>query len=490
MNKGHKKSLRKVLLATSMLIFVLATAPQASAIPAFARKYHTACATCHNNWPELNDFGLAFKLNGFKFPKDDENFIKEPPLMLGANAQKENFPHSIWPGELPILPISFRYSGAFNYNTPQPVSEIATAGFVPQTTIFQPNNLTIIAASSLGPSLAFWIDNDISNGGSGASGGLGDAYIKANNFIGYYLHVPINDLNVRYGQFEIDLPFTQARTINLTDYAIYDETANVNPTGTGPLLGTTANPMAFSAPQRGIEFSGYPHQGYTWWSVAVLDGENSVYGTAAPLATRNSKDVYINVGQGFNLERDPSVRKQIQASGPTGVHDHTWIRLNAFAYLGHNELNQGGALYANLPRINEPFYRAGGAFDYRFRSSFELWGLYEHSRDSNKALNSDSTGFVSATPVTFSGGFLEAEYWIYPWLIGLMRYDAVNSPTDRINGVSRLDTRNIYSPGLQILVRPNIKLETQYSYSFQQPVPASEQFYRNNKFLAGIDFAF
>lgn len=474
----------------SALLLAVFLAPQANAIPAFARKYHTACSTCHNNWPELNDFGLAFKINGFKFPKDDEDFLKEPPLMLGAQAQKEAFPHSIYPGELPILPIAFRYSGHFIYNSPQPAAVTAANGYLPQTDLFQPNSFTIIAASSLGPSLEFWIDDDLATAGSGANGGMGDAYIKANNFIGYYLHVPQNDLNIRYGQFEIDLPFTQARTINLSDYAIYDETAVVNPSGNGPLAGTTNNPLVFSAPQRGVELSGTPHQGYTWWSVALLDGTNSDYGSTPPLAGRNAKDVYINLWQGFNLERDRTVRKQIQASGPTGIHDHTWIRLNAFGYFGKNELNQGGTIYPKLQTIQEPFYRAGGAFDYRFRGDFELWGLWEHGHDSNRSVNPAGTALAWANPVTFSGGFLEAEYWFYPWLIGLMRYDAVNSPTDRINGISRSDTRNIYSPGLQILVRPNIKIETEYSHSYQQPIPGSGNFYRANKLQSGIDFAF
>ena len=153
-------------------------------------------------------------------------------------------------------------------------------------------------------------------------------------------------------------------------------------------------------------------------------------------------------------------------------------------------MNQDGKLYPGLPVLGEPFYRAGGAFLYKFRSDFSLWGLYEHAHDANKTINAANTAFVSATPVTYSGGFLEAEYWFYPWLIGLMRYDGVNSPTDRINGVSRYDTRNQFEPGIQILVRPNIKIETQYTYSYQQPVPNSTQFYRQNQFLAGIDFVY
>lgn len=477
-------------LVFGALVVIEISTPRLMAIPAFARKYHTACATCHSNWPELNDFGRAFKINGFKFPTDDDQFVKEPPLVLGAEAQKDNFPHSIYPGELPILPIAFRYSGYFSYNSPQPVAVAAAVGYMPKTDLFQPNTFTILAAGSFGPSLSFWIDNDLSTGGSGAAGGLGDGYIKTNDFVGHYLHVPRNDLNVRFGQFELDLPFTQARTINLTGYSIFNETADVNPTGTGPLAGTTANPLTFGSPQRGVEFSGYPHRGYTWWSLAVLDGENAVYGTASPTVGHNSKDVFVNIGQRFDLERDPEQRKQVQASGTAGVHDHTSIRFNGYAYYGDNELNQAGVLFAGLPVFHEPFYRAGGAFNYKFRGNFSLWGLYQHAHDSNKALNQAGTGFISATPVTYSGGFLEAEYWLYPWLIAEMRYDGVNSATDRLNGISRYDTRSTYSPALQVLVRPNIKLEMQYSFNYQQPVPGNNQFYRANQLLSGADFVF
>ncbi len=485
MNRTIKLWSVKLFAIAAVFFVIITSAPSLSAIPAFARKYKTACATCHSNWPELNDFGRAFKINGFKFPKDDDTFVKDPPLMLGAEAQKESFPHSIYPGEMPILPIAFRYAGYASYTSPQPPSVSAAPGnvYIPKTELFAPDTVTILAAGNFGSSVAFWIDDDLSAGGSGADGGLGDGYIKANDFLGHFLHVPQNDLNIRFGQFELDLPFTQARTINLSDYAIYDQMASVNPSGDGPLTGTTANPFNFASTQRGVELGGYPNRGYTWWTVALVDGANSS-------GAINHKDVYINLGQRFDLERNSEVRKEVQASGPTGVHDHTSIRFNAFAYIGNNELNQGESLYPGLPTIHEPFYRAGGAFNYKFRSNFSLWGLYLHAHDDNKMIDSTGTVFVSAAPVTYSGGFLEAEYWVYPWLIGTMRYDGVNSPTDRQNGISRYDTRNIYSPGLQILVRPNIKLELQYSFNYQQPVPGLDTFYRANQFLAGVDFVF
>ena len=62
--------------------------------------------TCHVDFPKLNDFGKAFKDAGFKFPQDDEDQLKVAPVMLGAEAQKQNFPKSVWPGSIPGMPPS------------------------------------------------------------------------------------------------------------------------------------------------------------------------------------------------------------------------------------------------------------------------------------------------------------------------------------------------------------------------------------------------
>ena len=111
-------SMMASLTAVVVVLWVmLASVPKTSAIPAFSRKYGTSCTTCHNNYPELNDFGEAFKKNGFKFPKDDETFVKQDPVMLGSKAQKEAFPEAVYPGQIPgTVPIAFRYSGFFNWN--------------------------------------------------------------------------------------------------------------------------------------------------------------------------------------------------------------------------------------------------------------------------------------------------------------------------------------------------------------------------------------
>lgn len=494
MNKRMRNfSLFAVVSALVIVWVALASAPKSSAIPAFSRKYQTSCTTCHNNYPELNDFGEAFKKNGFKFPKDDETFVKEPPVLLGSKAQKEAFPGAVYPGEIPgFLPVAFRYEGNFNWNKKQPPDIIAVNGFTPRTDLFVPNTFTIISAGSFGPNLSFWIDDDISTGGSGADGGLGDGYLKYND-LGHAFGLPKNSINVRFGQFELDLPFTQARSIYPSDFDIYDQASfacsspntAINACG----LGTTSNPFALGTPQRGIEIGGYPNNGNFTWSVSVVNGSND------STAVRNTKDVYLRVSQRFNLERDRESRNAIQAAGPTGPRDHTSIRFGAFYYYGKNQLNFGGAgaPFPGLAVFEEPFYRVGGDLRFKYRN-LELYGVGLHGHDQNHVENAAETGFDRTTPVTFSGGFVGANYWIHPWMIAYMRYDFVNSPTDFLNGVSQHNTRNRFSPGFQILLRANMKIIGEYEYHWAQPFINSTtdttEFFRPHTFITGIDYVF
>src|SRR6266581_1808704 len=174
-------SIMASLAAVVVVMWVmLASVPKTSAIPAFSRKYQTSCTTCHNNYPELNDFGEAFKKNGFKFPKDDEVFVKEPPVLLGSKAQKEAFPGAVYPGEIPgYLPIAFRYEGNFTLNRKQPAGVIAQNGFAPRTDLFAPNTFTIISAGSFGQNISFWIKDDIPPGALAPKGGLEAGLVKS-----------------------------------------------------------------------------------------------------------------------------------------------------------------------------------------------------------------------------------------------------------------------------------------------------------------------
>ncbi|HEV2196040.1 MAG TPA: hypothetical protein VGR55_10695 [Candidatus Acidoferrum sp.] len=476
-----------------IFLVMLGSVPKSSAIPAFSRKYQTSCTTCHNNYPELNDFGEAFKKNGFKFPKDDETFVKEPPVLLGSKAQKEAFPGAVYPGEIPgFLPIAFRYEGNFTLNRKQPPGFIALNGFTPRTDLFAPNTFTIISAGSFGQNLSFWIDDDISVDAANANGAMGDGWLKYSD-LGHGIGLPKNALNVRFGQFELDLPFTQAKSIYLSPYDIYNE-ANV-----AGSLGTTNNPVIFGSPQRGIEFGGTPNNGNFNWSVAIVNGNNQgvINGNPAGDVVRSSKDVYIRLSQKFNLERDPESRNAIQAAGPTGPRDHTSVRVGFYYYYGKNQQNQTGTTFPGIATtVEEPFYRVGADLRFKYRH-LELFGLGMFGHDDNHLFTPGPPATIAVAPaVKFSGGFAGANYWFHPWLIGTFHYDAVNSHADFVNSPLPLNyhTRNRFSPGFQVLARANIKVVGEYQYTFgspyTDPVTGNTLFFRPNTFQAGIDYVF
>jgi len=88
-------------LALAVLAISMVVARRAQAIPAFARRYETSCQTCHLVPPKLNPFGEAFRRNGYRFPDGgDATAVKEEPIALGADANKDVWPHAVYPGEL------------------------------------------------------------------------------------------------------------------------------------------------------------------------------------------------------------------------------------------------------------------------------------------------------------------------------------------------------------------------------------------------------
>jgi hypothetical protein len=492
-----------VLMGVAAL--VLAAVPSSYAIPPFARKYGTACNTCHIDFPKLNDFGKAFKDAGFKFPKDDEDFIKVPPVMLGAPAQKEQFPHSIWPGVIPGMPpIGFRYATFFqvvsrNRNALNPPSPDSPG--IPRTD-FQNGTFSIFLAGNFGSDIAYWIDDDVAVGGSGADGGMGDAYLKFVN-IGRFLKLPKDALSLRVGQFELDLPFSPARSWNLSDWDIFAQ----------PNIGTGAdfvnNGFTMDAAAQGVEFSGGHTYGGYHYSLAIVNqntsgtanqGANVGPGGDAFFSDSNFKDVYGRVSYRVNLERDKTSRNAVQAAGATGPRDHTYLDFGGFGFYGRSvqRISDGTTVFT----AREPFYRVGGNASFNYRN-FNLLGVFMYGRDRNLIPADTSTGFTGAPSVHFGGGFVEGDYLALPWLMAIMRWDNVNSASDRLNGVDAAgyfapyhSTRQRITPGVQFLIHSNIKAAFEYQIRPQQAVIDPDTGavvtgpLRTNSAVAGLDFAF
>jgi len=535
-----------VLLLALLFLFT----ERGHAIPAFSRQYQTSCSTCHIDFPKLNDFGKAFKDAGFKFPKDDETMLKVPHALLGAPALKDVWPKTIWPGTIPGLPpIGLRMNNFFQVTTGNrnQFNTLALAqNMVPQfipATDFQTGLFSIFTAGNFGSDIAFWVDNDISIGGSNSAGGLGDGYLKFVN-VGRFLHLPADALHFRTGQFELDLPFTQARTINLSPYDIFSE-SNVGAINALTGQQNVANQFTFAGAAKGIELSGGHMYGGYHYSVAVVDqntsgigqpDNNSVY---VPSATGGSsggvgfasdasaKAIYARLAYRFNLERNAESRNGVQAAGATGPRDHTSLNFGTF-YL-HGRSRQGflgatGSAETTLLDVREPYYRAGGDFSFNYRN-LNIYGLYMVAHDNNM-LPVDASGqlivlpisstsplpvkFVSSVPAKFSGGFVQSDFLVLPWVMLIMRWDGVNSSADRINGFSLAggtpffaplrSTRNRFTPGAQFLIHPNIKASFEYQFRPQQYASAGTDTsgtlqtalnpFRVNTALFGLEFVY
>src|SRR5271165_2253741 len=143
------------ILAVLAFGTILVVPPYSSyAIPPFSRQYGTSCTTCHLHFPKLNDFGKAFKDAGFKFPKDDADFLKVAPVLLGAEAQKQVWPKSVWPGTIPGMPpIGLRFNTYFQLTggSRNQYYPLAGAGNVPQyipATDFQTGLFSIFTAGN------------------------------------------------------------------------------------------------------------------------------------------------------------------------------------------------------------------------------------------------------------------------------------------------------------------------------------------------------
>jgi hypothetical protein len=549
-HRAANVSMVATLVAVGIVVWAsLASAPESSAIPAFARKYQTSCTTCHMDFPKLNDFGKAFKDAGFKFPSDDESFIKEPPVMLGAPALKERFPHTVWPGTIPGMPpIGFRFNSFFQFTGGNrgKFDSLTPAGSVPAfipKTDFSSGLFSLFAAGNFGSDIAFWVDTDLNVGGENGAGGLGDAYLRFVN-LSRFLRMPKDSFTMRVGRFELDLPFTQARSINLSPYDIY---AQANIGAMNPAFAAqhnVNNQFTLADAANGIEFSGGHQYGGYHYSIAIVDQNTS--GLSQPANTSpfvpsptgganggigfasdsNFKDLYGRLSYRFNLERDRSSRELVQAAGPTGPRDHTFLNVGTYYFYGRSVQRFSGENLVGDPVVltaREPFYRVGGDFSFNYRT-FNLFGLYMYGHDHN-LLPVDITGtlvplpitgtpapvgFVRGSPATFSGGFLQVDYLALPWVMTIMRWDAVNSWADRINGLAEntstpfvlpfRQTRNRFTPGVQFLIHANIKTSFEYQFRPRQFVtvitnpitglPSAIQPFRTNTAVANLEFLF
>ncbi len=196
----------KRLIAVSALVaafaFGILMASKSEAVPTFARKYQTSCSTCHYAFPRLNSFGRAFRNNGFHYPGNDQELVKEEPVSLGAESQKKVFPNAIWPADIPgTAPIAFHWVSLWHYQPHMKGHEFSFEN---------PSELAVFMPGTIGDNLSFFLELGWEQAGAFSYGGRVD-YKVVDQFhvrIGNIDYLPVQDFerltpeDYNYGSFQ------------------------------------------------------------------------------------------------------------------------------------------------------------------------------------------------------------------------------------------------------------------------------------------------
>ena len=356
----------------AVLGFFMEFSPKAAeAIPAFARKYKTACTTCHATFPRLTALGEAFRLNGYKMPEADELYVKDEPLSLGAEAYKKVFPDAVWPDSIPGMPpLALRVVSVVN---------MATGGTTTNRTDFSmPDELALLAGGSMGTDLSFFVEVAI-----GDTSNERTAWIMWENLFGDTLgkkHLNIKVGNV--GRHEIALPNTRTENrISHSDYLYVDE------------LELATRP--------GFELNGFGKR----WRYAV--------GAVQPDDPQNSaKDYFGNFaiklgGLGYDGSGGWTEEGGLKTS-PSGYWRDDAVLLGVFGYRSfigpdwHHFDRMGADLRVNYKDLS-------------------LAGGYIKGKNDDTLINKNIT-------------FAEAEYFVYPWLQPYVRYEILKVDGENSTG--------------------------------------------------------
>jgi hypothetical protein len=163
--------------ALGTLLF-FASAAEADAIPAFARKYRVSCQLCHNPIPRLTEFGETFAGNGFRFsaaePARDTIDTGDRLLELARD-----------------LPLAIRFDAfAQGFTNGESGTDLET-----------PYNLKVLSGGPISGKLSYYFYFFLFE--RGEVGGVEDAFVYVNDIGG----LPIDVYRVRIGDQPADLTY-------------------------------------------------------------------------------------------------------------------------------------------------------------------------------------------------------------------------------------------------------------------------------------------
>jgi hypothetical protein len=408
------------LLGTAILLTIFTE--ESRSTPAFARKYQTSCATCHNGFPKLNSFGEAFRRSGYQFPGGtDAQFTKEEPIPLGSDGNKRAFPDAIWPGSMSgSSPVALFLNGEADYNPKYNPADPTTAERFSFNGLG--SSIEAVAAGTIGEDLSYWGQLALSSDGTLE---INRVFLVFSNLIGssYGLNARVGVIEPGLFSFSTHRAWTEGYWFTTRPFS----------GGMGWTLEET---------QKGIELNGILHSRFGY-SAGVVEG----FGTP-----HSDKDYYGHVYYKFDgLPLDGVVEGGGSQGASQPFIDNSFT-IGAFAYAGEAALDAGGT-----PQQNN-FTLFGGDYN-AYYDRFNLFGGVQVRKDDNPFLT------MSGTSAKSTVWFSELDVTVFPWLLPTVRYEAWNGQGLDANNavVSFKDTQIV--PGVAFLLRPNLKMNLRASFA-------------------------
>jgi hypothetical protein len=439
-----KVSLRVILqVAISAIVLFVFVSP-ASAIPAFARKYSLRCTACHESWPVLNDFGRNFRDNGYQIRLGKDDTVTADP--------------GYWPVAIHVTP-AYEYTKVTNVPTDQGPKSIGSGGI-------QDASIDLLTAGVLTKNISFLVV---------PTGFASDGNVHLESYWAYFSRVIKNSdwFNLRVGQFEIDLPASAHRNLELTDsYLLY----SYHPSVPG---GANISAYDMGQNQRGVEIVGHDKDSQTRYTLTVFSAYDSL-GSSNGLS---SPSFYGHVQKYFRFNDGPVSQAEVGVWGALANYPTQFLTTGGTAIPGSGTNLQSSTRYgmeANvwLGPLVAPLH---------------LDLVYGHGSDKKDLFQgtADRGG-------TFNGGFLEA-IWVPPvdllhWsLFG--RYDVIrNQNQPLIAAPSNYDNQDQWTLGVRYTIaysiRDEVALHAEISSDNARGIGAGSLDQRTDAIMFGVDFVY
>lgn len=465
MTVSGRRNILFFIATAATLLFI--NVPSASAIPAFARKYATSCTTCHVGFPKLNAFGEAFRLNGYRMPKETEDQIKIKPVSLGADAYKRMWPNAIYPSDLPgQVPLALNVKMASVYG-----SSLDENGRAIVHNDFQfPQEANLFAGGTLGDHMSFlgevtWAEN--ADGSTDTE--IERMHLQAGNFIG-----PEHLVNIKIGKFAPNLDDGFHEMWLSTDNGI-DTLFTFNPIGLRGGTGLAEDGGGISLPEnvKGIELYGVGQHRF-FYTAGVVNG-------LGPSASGNvdgnaSKDFYARADYkfgGMGLDGD--------TTGVT-LPPENWrersLRVGILGYHGNGSgidfpfTDDTGATV----NVEDRSFNRTGVYASWWFDDLNVFGVAMTGRDNLDTFDADGNRIDTASH-HFKAWFVQGDYVIRPPLQASLRYEAATPPSE-----AEAQSLRALNASLSYFAYANVKLTLEYRRDLRES--------KNYSFNTILRFAF